>query len=363
MNLRRIKHMFIRLSPEEKGIGIGGLLVVLGSFMPWYIVNDIIREKVDISYGFSNDIGIIGFVVFLIVILALIVLISDHLHFYLPKFGHKKEQILLFLMGEGAFLNLILVAIYTKRSLIPINADLRFGIYITLIGSLIGVLSAFALNQKTKKDETEAFFDHSDEDKEIIHESQSFNNDTFLDKAEDKEEYNNQLEIEEDEVTPEEEMIEEFIAEEVIPEDDVVEEVVIEELIPEDDMIDEIIVEEAVIEEEPPVDQANYFMREAGMNKEEEKVEEDIVDTFNEILEEVAEEIDEEIAEEVAEEIFEEVAEEIAEEIAEEVVEEIAEEIFEEEVAEEIAEKMADNSEKIDKEKKVNKSFGSFYED
>lgn len=328
MNLRRIKHMFIRLSPEEKGIGIGGLLVIFGSFMPWYTVNDIIREKIDVSYGFSNDIGIIGFVVFLIVILALIVLISDHLHFYLPKFGYKKEQILLFLMGEGAFLSLILIAIYTKRSLIPMNADLRFGIYITLIGSLIGVLSAFALNQKTKKDETESFFDHSDEDEEIIHDEQSFNKDSFLDKAEDEvvETYAEQLEINEEE-----------------NEDDNAE----------DDAIEEIVVEEVVVEDETPADQGNYFMREAGMNesKEEEKkdeeVEEDIIDSFDEILTE-----DNNLMEAVEE--LEEVAEEIAEEI-----EELAEEI----VAEEIAEEIAEESEKVEEEKKVNKSFGSFYED
>ena len=337
MNLRRIKHMFIRLSPEEKGIGIGGLLVIFGSFMPWYTVNDIIREKIDVSYGFSNDIGIIGFVVFLIVILALIVLISDHLHFYLPKFGYKKEQILLFLMGEGAFLSLILIAIYTKRSLIPMNADLRFGIYITLIGSLIGVLSAFALNQKTKKDETEAFFDHSDEDEEIIHDEQSFNKDSFLDKAEDKKleienlKFENQNNYESDKTN-----------------------------IPESDIIEEIIVEKVIVEDETPSDQGNYFMREAGMSKSEE-VEEDIIDSLEEIEEKIEDEIEKEIEEEVKDKI-EEFVEEV-EELAEEIVaEEIAEEI--EELAEEIvAEEIAEESEKVEEEKKVNKSFGSFYED
>jgi len=230
MNLRRVKHTMLRLSPEEKGVGIGGLLVIFGSFMPWYRVNDIIREKVSTSYGFSNDVGIIGIVVFLIVILSLIVLIADHLHFYLPKFGYKKEQIILFLMGESAFLNLILIAIYTKRSLIPMHASLGFGIYIALAGSLIGVLSAFAQSQKIKKSENRTLPDYSNDERPTDHQEEYDSQSATT---------NNQIE---------------------------------EEIIFEDDMIEEIEVPETIVKESAPTqnistNQGNYFMKEAGMGQ------------------------------------------------------------------------------------------------
>ena len=245
MSLRRIKHTFLRLTGEEKVIGLGALLVLIGSFMPWYSVV-LNFDKKSITYnGFGGDLGVVGFVVFLMVLLSIIVLIGEHLHIKLPQLGYEKEQILFFLMGESAFLVLLSIAVYTKRSLDFTNAELRFGIYFALAGAFLGAFAAFAQIQKLKKKEVHEFFEHDEK---------------ITEKPSKK---HTEEEIEEEQPLFEEE-------EPLVPEDKIEE----PEKITEDEMIEEIEEiqkEEAeetnkaeIIEEG---DQGSYFTREAGINK------------------------------------------------------------------------------------------------
>jgi hypothetical protein len=107
--------------------------------------------------------GVIGFVIFLMSLISLIVLIGENLRLPLPQFGYKREQILFFFLGESFFLTLLTMAVYTKRSLEFTEAGLRFGIYIVLLGAFFGALSAFALIQKKKNKEVQEFFAHEQE--------------------------------------------------------------------------------------------------------------------------------------------------------------------------------------------------------
>jgi hypothetical protein len=155
--------MFLRLSPEEKVIGAGTLLVIAGLFMPWYSVATSFDEKNVTQGGFSGDMGVVGFIILIMTILAIIVLTAEYLHINLPRLSYTKEQILFFLMGQSAFLVLLSVAIYTKRSLEFTSAELRFGIYVALIGSIIAAFSAFSQMQKLNKKNVEEFFEHDEE--------------------------------------------------------------------------------------------------------------------------------------------------------------------------------------------------------
>jgi len=168
MNLRRIKHTLMRMSPEEKVIGIGSLVILSGTVMPWYTVVMNFDNKPDIATGFTGDLGVIGFVIFLMSLLSLLVLVAENMRIPLPQFGYKKEQILFFFLGQTFFLTLLTMAIYTKRSLGFTDAGLRFGIYMVLLGAFFGGLSAFALIQKSRKHEVEEFFHHDDEPMEEL---------------------------------------------------------------------------------------------------------------------------------------------------------------------------------------------------
>jgi len=232
MNLRRIKHMFLRLSPEEKIIGAGGLLVIMGLFMPWYSVVMSFDKKSVTYSGFSGDLGVIGFVIFIMTILALFVLIAEYLHIRLPRINYTKEQILFFLMGQSSFLVLLLIAIYTKRSLDFTEAELRFGIYLVLIGAAVSAFSSFSQIQKFKRKDVEEFFEH-EESAEPKHKKAKH-------------------ELEEEVVQAEEEVIEEPEEEQALFEDNKEAEILEEDTVQheyEEPEQEEEIIEEEVAEE------------------------------------------------------------------------------------------------------------------
>ena len=235
MSLRRIKHMFLRLSPEEKVIGAGGLCILIGSFMPWYSVIMSFDKRNVTENGFGGDLGVIGFVIFLMAILAILVLIGEYLHIRLPQLGYSKEQVLFFLMGQNAFLVLLTIAVYTKRSLQFTDAELRFGIYLALIGAFMGAFAAFSQIQKLKRKEVEELFEHEEE----------------LERYEKKEPQKMSVEAEMEEPETFE------LTEEETPEEEIIEEIFTEE-------------DEPVKRHE---NQGNYFMREANLSAENREIE------------------------------------------------------------------------------------------
>ncbi len=247
MILNRIKHMFFRLSPEEKVVGLGILLTFVGLFLPWYSVV-FAFDKTSVSQsGFAGDLGVIGFIIFLMVIIAVLVLTGEYLHFRLPQFGYNKEQILFFLMGESAFLTLIAIAVYTKRSLEFTNAEIRFGIYMSLIGACLATFAAYAQMQKLKKKDVEAFFEHEEELPKPPKKSHAKKEEPIVEEV---------VEEEPELFEPEKEMplaeesdflVDEGVAEEALFEE---EEVIEAKPEPEPEVAEEI-VEEEVIEEEP----------------------------------------------------------------------------------------------------------------
>jgi len=257
MNLRRIKHTLLRLTAEEKVIGIGSLVMLLGTLMPWYSVVMSFDKKTLTETGFSGDLGVIGFVVFIMSLITILVMIGENMHLPLPHFGYKREQILFFFLGESFFITLLTMAIYTKRSLDFTDAGIRFGLYMVLLGAFFGALSAFALIQKTKKKQVSEFFSHEqeqeeDEREELPAPSEPIERlprntvETFVRQTPEPmyfEEDATGIEVAEEEVLP----ASDDLPEEEIPMDEV---------------------------QEPPKSQANqagYFSREAGFGKAEEK--------------------------------------------------------------------------------------------
>jgi hypothetical protein len=242
MNLRRIKHTLLRLTAEEKVIGIGSLIMLLGTFMPWYSVVMSFDKKNLTETGFSGDLGVIGFVVFIMALISVLILIGENMHLPLPKFGYKREQIMFFFLGESFFITLLAMAIYTKRSLDFTEAGLRFGSYIVLLGAFFGAVSAFALIQKTKRTEVKEFFSHEQEE-----------------------------EREEEPSEPPSSIERSVEREEIIPQEP--EPMYFEEDVKGIEVDEEDILPASTVEEPPKsqANQSNYFKREAGFDNSEDK--------------------------------------------------------------------------------------------
>ncbi len=305
MSLRRIKHALLRLRSEEKVIGAGALIVLISAFMPWYSVIMSYDKKSITETGFSGDLGVVGFIVFLMSLMAILVLVGENLRIPMPQFGYKKEQILFFLMGQNAFLVLLTIAIYTKRSLEFTNAELRFGIFAALIGAFFGAFAAFALAQKTKKQAVTEFFSHDEEGGEPEEQRVQIEEEELVMVTEEPEP---EEEPEEEPPKPEPENKPSFFEDEELKE--VAEEEAERESgeIPEDEMIEDVsgaremaessnIPEEIEEEPEEPQDEKNqeaqgdYFAKEAGLEPDDEEVE---VKEEEEETEEESEEPDDE---------------------------------------------------------------------
>jgi len=165
-------------------------------------------------------------------------------------------------MGENAFLVLITIAIYTKRSLEFTDAELRFGIYLILIGAFLGAFSAFAQIQKLKREKVQEFFEHEEPP---LNEEEPIETPVENTKpATDNKPIEPTKNIEEPEL---------FEESQSKPEPDPE----VEEIITEDEMIEEIDEVIETVEPEPlePRGQGDYFTREAGIpdNVSEEKEE------------------------------------------------------------------------------------------
>jgi len=285
MNFKRIKHIIFRLSSEEKIIGIGALMIIFGSFMPWYSVVLNYKEEGMTDSGFSGDLGVIGFVILLLTLMSLAFMLSDHLNLKLPQFGFKREQIILFLMGESAFLLLLAIAVYTKRSLDYTNASLRFGLYLSFIGAFIGTFASYAFIQKLLKKRAQDFFSNPENEpesdtadtEEKMPEKKSHSNKPDaknpkpLKNEEQKSFFYENKDVQDDINEPQNELSgteteeayfenesDDFIQDEVPEEIDLG----ISDSAP---VINDL--DEPVMPDEKSADQANYFMKEAGVKK------------------------------------------------------------------------------------------------
>ena len=263
MNLRRIKHTVLRLTAEEKVIGLGSLVMLIGTFMPWYSVTMNFDNKSMSETGFSGDLGVIGFVIFLMSLISLLILIGENMRLPLPNFGYKREQILFFFLGEAFFLTLLTMAIYTKRSLEFTEAGLRFGIYIVLLGAFFGALSAFAMIQKKKKKEVQEFFSH-EQDIPLNEKDQ-----TDAVPAGRQEVIDDEADEGVAELQPEPEMIQ-TEPEPMYFEEDVATINAVEEMA-EAEASSEITEEDTIEDVEEKEKQGDYFTREAGVGKKESK--------------------------------------------------------------------------------------------
>lgn len=161
MILNKIKHILIRLSIEEKIIGIGSILILISSFLPWFTIKQSVLETIKSNSGLSGDLGIMGVMVFLLTIITLGYLVNTYFRIQLPDFGIEKEKLILFLMGENTFILFLTLLIYIKKSWNYLGSEIGIGIYLAIGGAAISCLSAFSQIKKNNKTKTYEFFNQN----------------------------------------------------------------------------------------------------------------------------------------------------------------------------------------------------------
>ncbi len=248
MNLRRLKTVLLRLSLQEQVIGISAIVVMVGLFMPWYSMVQVDGLSF-VDYGYSGDLGVIGFVIFMFGLFSLIYLLADSLRLPFPKMKFKREQILLFFTGEAAFLSLILLGVYFKRANEAFNGSIRFGLFMTLAAAFFGALASFSLIQNLRKKEGVEYFERESKGQESIDEEASH--------PQEKPEVLNNFQEDATVIEEIETAVEQKLPEtEVIQEDEGVE-----------NIQEEVKEEVKQVPKKPITSQSDYFNREAGAKK------------------------------------------------------------------------------------------------
>ena len=151
-----------RLSLEEKILNSASLLALIGVFSPWIAGEWLGGETVSFTgLGFyTSFMGIT--VLFLHLFLLLITIIPLTGGPSLVRKQHK-EIIRLFVSVQAAVLVIAGLSVLTKFTLEFSRMEIRFGVYLSLVGSLIAALYAFLIKKEEEKNEVYDLFHHHED--------------------------------------------------------------------------------------------------------------------------------------------------------------------------------------------------------
>ncbi len=146
---------------EEKVLHIGVLVCILGLFVPW--IGGQWSGNVQQWSGFGSYTGFIGHVVLLVQLFVLFITIS-------PLLGGpvliRKANRHFVRLSLSCICTILLVMSFTVLFRLTSQlsgAEIRFGIYVSIVGSAITSLYAFLKYQEEKRSQNQALFIHPDE--------------------------------------------------------------------------------------------------------------------------------------------------------------------------------------------------------
>ena len=155
------------LELEEKIFNAGALIAFIGVFLPWIGGKLSLIDDKTITYtgiGFYTafiGMATAGLLLYLIAITAIPLMSGNHI----VKREHK-DVVRLSLTGLSTILILASLSVLMKVTFTSPGMEVRFGIYVSLIGSMVATLYAFLAFQEHRKKEVHNLFHHEEEKEE-----------------------------------------------------------------------------------------------------------------------------------------------------------------------------------------------------
>lgn len=157
--IRKISSMEL----EEQILNAGALVALIGVFFPWVGGEWLGGESVTYT-GFGFYTGFMGIAVFLLELFVLLITL-------IPLTGgptlvrkDSKDTIRFYATAQAAILIVASLSVLTKTTLEFARMELRFGVYISLIGSLVALLYSFLRFQEKRRREVQDLFHHPEND-------------------------------------------------------------------------------------------------------------------------------------------------------------------------------------------------------
>lgn len=158
----KLKRMWAMLDLEERILNGAAIVSLAAIFLPWLSGEWLGGDTVTYT-GFSFYTSFIGIVVFLLFVAILLIT-------FLPLFGgpvlirRKHRDVVRFcLAAQSAILLLAALSVLTKVTYEFSRIEIRFGIYVALVGSIITVIYAFIRWQEDMKSGSQEVFHHPDD--------------------------------------------------------------------------------------------------------------------------------------------------------------------------------------------------------
>ncbi len=158
----RALRLFLALELEEKILNIGVLVALIGMICPWLGGEWLGGEEVTYS-GFGFFTSFLGIAVFFLLLFVLSITV-------LPLFNgpslikrRHKEMVRLVALSQATVLILSALSVLTSITLEFSRMEVRFGIYLTLVGSLVAVLYAFLRFQEERKHKSHTHYSHPEQ--------------------------------------------------------------------------------------------------------------------------------------------------------------------------------------------------------
>jgi len=137
-------------------------MVLLGTFFPWIGGEQLGGDMVSYS-GFGFYTAIVGLTIFCLELFVLLITL-------IPLTGgpplvrkRTREVVRLLATGEATVLILAALSVLIKVTLDQSRLNIRFGIYIALIGSLVALFEAFLRFQEQRRSSVQELFHHPEQ--------------------------------------------------------------------------------------------------------------------------------------------------------------------------------------------------------
>lgn len=150
---RAVKYLEI----EEKILNLGSVVAIIGVFMPWFGGEWFGESRVWTGFGFYTS--FVGLMIFLAHLFTLSLTVLPMLGYTLV--GTSLRHLLRFIVGmESVLLSIVVLSVLTNISFDFSQVEIRFGIYLTLVGSIVVSLYSFLRMQQLRKRSVEELFQH-----------------------------------------------------------------------------------------------------------------------------------------------------------------------------------------------------------
>ncbi len=158
----RFLHTLKKLSLEERILNGSTLIALIGVFLPWLSGEWLGGERMTYS-GLGFYTSFLGWGVLIMTLASLAFTASPLLGGPTLLRRRIREPLRFFLAIQSTMLILASLSVLTQVTFEFSRMEVRFGLYVALIGSLVGVLYSFLLFQEQRREGPQEVFQHPED--------------------------------------------------------------------------------------------------------------------------------------------------------------------------------------------------------